>query len=121
MIDVDNGVLSKRYALAFFPGLQDNVHIYNSMSTTLYRELSEFVHGNAFTWELTKENLSFNNDLHTDWLSKFDTASTIISFALCLRFLKEVSKDALKKIERPVLDKIGHIEQIRDVFMELSK
>src|SRR5579872_7226888 len=50
LIDAEQGVLSSRYTAAFFPELRDSVRAYNSIGSKIYRELSEFVHGNHHTW-----------------------------------------------------------------------
>jgi hypothetical protein len=51
--DGDGGVISARFASAFFPELKEVVPLYREIARSAYRELSEFVHGNHQTWELT--------------------------------------------------------------------
>jgi hypothetical protein len=45
LIDYEKGVLSVRYADAFFPELKNSVAIYNTIGSKVYRELSEYVSG----------------------------------------------------------------------------
>src|SRR5437762_10572024 len=90
LADGEQGVLSVRYADAFFPDLRDSVRTYNTIASKIYRELSEFVHGNHKTWGVTTDQIEFNEDAHARWLSNFADASTTVVYALCLRFLKEL-------------------------------
>jgi hypothetical protein len=56
--DSEQGVLSPRYAKAFFPELSESVLIYNAIGRKIYRELSEFVHGNHHTWGISDRSHS---------------------------------------------------------------
>jgi hypothetical protein len=112
--DSEHGVLSVRYAKAFFPELAESAPIYNTISRKIYRELSEFVHGNHNTWGGTTEQIAFNQDLQTRWLSSFAEASTTVVYALCLRFLKELSRQELASVATVVQSCVGHVEPIRD-------
>ena len=114
--DPDGGVLSHCFAKAFFPELDGHVTRYARMASVLYRELSEFVHGNHHTWGLTQDRIFFNKGLHEMWFKEFDTAALIVSFCMCLRFLRELDTTMLPKVEDSVLGHLGHIDPIRDTF-----
>jgi hypothetical protein len=116
LIDQDNGVMGYRYIQAFFPELKDEAIKYLTIAKTLYRSLSEFVHGNANTWELTPQNLSYNKDLFQDWMQKFKSVSIIITFCFILRFARDLCKEKLQILEAPILDTFGHNQVIRDLI-----
>jgi hypothetical protein len=116
LIDSDNGVLSHRYAGAFLPELGPHVMVYNTLARTLYRELSEFVHGNHATLGLVSDEIAFDSDLHQRWLANFTTAKTIISFALCLRFLSELPAQARPSLTNTIMSTLGHLDVIRQVL-----
>jgi hypothetical protein len=118
LINSDTGVLSLRYADAFFPELRDSVAIHNAIGSKVYRELSEFVHGNHQTWGNSGDKIAFDINLQSCWLAHLSVASTTVNFALTLRFLKEVPKSELPNLSHVVLSCLGHIEAIGDYLRD---
>jgi sensor histidine kinase YesM len=115
IIDKESGVLSKRFAEAFFSELVDLVEENNTQAATVYRRLSEFVHGNFETWEENNLTLAKNELLIEKYFEYFVIVKEILLFALCCRFLKSLTIDNIDSIPF-VLEEMGHCEGIR-VFM----
>ncbi len=114
--DENSGVLSKRFSNAFFPELSNQLEMQHQLAKALYRQLSEFVHGNYSTWNRERPNLSINEKLIEDYKRKFYNLSSLAQFILSLRYLKEVEKEDLYKIEAHVMDELQHIAEIRLIF-----
>jgi hypothetical protein len=113
----ENGVFSKRYAKAFFPQLSNDVENYQIIASTVYRELSEFVHGNIGTWNLSQQKyISFNQELFNQYMDRFSRVSKVMCFALCLRFLKDIDRLALESLETHLVEKMGYISEIRKLI-----
>lgn len=110
----ESGILSARYANAFFPELRDSVRLYAAIANKLYRELSEFVHGNHHTWGTT-DQIVFDLTLQSRWLQNFQEAVTVVHYALCLRFMKELVPSEMAKVSGVVIDSLGHVAEIREV------
>jgi hypothetical protein len=121
LINEDNGVLSIRHADAFFPELRGTVRNYNSIGSKIYRELSEFVHGNHHTWGGATDQIIFDKDLQKRWLDHFFSATTIVNYALSLRFLKEINREGLNTISATVHDSLGHIDFIRNYIANIEE
>ena len=51
LVDEENGVLSKRFAKAFFSDMGGEVENYRKNTISVYRKLSEYVHGNNVDWQ----------------------------------------------------------------------
>lgn len=113
LIHDGEGVLSARFAKAFFPSLQETAKEYRAIAELVYREMSEFVHGNASTWKLTPEDVRYDKALFEAWMEKFSTASRVMVLSLSLRFLKELGNEGRNLVEHPVLEHLGHIGPIR--------
>ncbi len=115
--DYDKGVFSKRFCDAFFPELSisyaDEQH---SITKLIYRELSEFVHGNYSTWSRENPALSINKDLIEKYKCIFQKIVHISHFLLSMRYLKEIQKKDLHKIETHVMDELQYIPEMRLVF-----
>ena len=111
--DNDLGIFSKRWAKGFFPELTNHVKTYNTLARDTYRSLSEFVHVNAYTWEVNKAKLVFEEKLFNQWIDNFSNYSQIISFALCLRFMKHLDSSSINCLEAHLHEFVGHITEVR--------
>lgn len=116
LADDDSGVLSIRYAKAFFPDLEDSVSHYRGLATALYRECSECIHGNVPQHIAVPGVLEFNQPSFTLWHSKVDVAALVLNFALAVRYLRELGRDSLSTLEVALLDRLGHVPAIRQFF-----
>ncbi|AGA26492.1 hypothetical protein [Singulisphaera acidiphila] len=116
LMDVESGVLSVRYARAFFPDLEDSVANYRGLAQTLYRECSECVHGNMPQHILVPGNLEFDQESFALWHGKADATAIVLNFALALRFCRELGRDSLSGVETALMDRFGHLPAIRRFF-----
>jgi len=118
--DFDKGVLSHRFYNAFFPELKGECEPYHTKAKKLYRDLSEYVHGNNHTWITQKEVLKIEKDeikLYEECLKLFMELS---NFALSVRYLKELDKQQLEQVEPIVLQNLNHIKPI-NLYLSKSK
>ena len=116
LADQDNGVLSVRFARAFFPELEVDVRHHRSLAEQLYRECSECVHGNMQKHISLPESLVFSPDSFQLWHRKAKNVALVVVFALALRYMRDMKAENLKTLEHDVLDRIGHIAAIRRRF-----
>jgi len=112
LIDKDNGVLSSRFASAFFQELSPFIDDYNERASKLYRTLSEFVHGNNETWTKSGIQLKLNSVLIFNYFSQLAEISDIILFTLSCRYLKLIPQDELDTMDF-ISSQFNHIEPIR--------
>jgi|AGTN01.2.fsa_nt_gi hypothetical protein len=113
IVDAEAGLLSKRFARAFFPELVNFVDSHNGMAIKAYRECSEFVHGN---FQTHGRDLSYDREVVSAWCSKADVVATVVVFALCLRYLNELETASLGRLETSVMNRLGHFADIRARF-----
>ena len=114
LIDEDNGVLSKRFAKAFFAELTDEVDEYRAKAILTYRKLSEYVHGNSETWD-SGIKLSYNGNLINQYFEYYKTVADIILFILICRYASTFNEEARESLQF-VPEEFSHIEKIRTVF-----
>ncbi|MBW4464857.1 MAG: hypothetical protein KME07_05370 [Pegethrix bostrychoides GSE-TBD4-15B] len=120
IIDRENGVLSIRFANAFFPELSRDTEKYGTAAANVYRQLSEFVHGNYETWEASGLVLSKNDDLLRKYFQYSDLVKEVLLFALCCRFLKSFSSEKLDSMPF-ILEELGHNDSIRALLGGLKE
>jgi hypothetical protein len=115
--DEKNGVFSKRFGDAFFPDLSiSHTNTQHTIAAFIYRELSEFVHGNYSTWSREHPSLSINQVLIEKYKCIFLKIARISHFLLSMRYLKEIQKENLYKIETHVMHELQYISEIRLIF-----
>jgi hypothetical protein len=111
--DSENGVLSKQFVQLFSEGLADDAPKYRSAAIAVYRECSEYVHGNAQTHRSIPEVLIFDGTLFDTWQQKASVVQLTVSFALAARYLSDLDANARSRLESMLLDRLGHLAGIR--------
>lgn len=89
IIDPDNGIFSDRYLRAFLPSSQDIKEYLTNSSTSIYRKLSEYVHGNHETWIKEGLKLEFNQTSLDAFLNHFKSIIELLLCSLVIRYAQE--------------------------------
>jgi len=116
LIDEENGILSKRFAVAFFSELTDEILKSNGKAKELYRELSEYVHGNYETWGNNEVILEKNNKLVAQYFTLFAKYSEISLLVLCCRYAKSIDIDHADDVSDFFLEEMNEYSAIREFF-----
>ena len=116
LMSVDNGVFSKSFVGAFYEELADSARQYGAIAESIYRECSEFVHGNAQTHSTESGKVLFQEQIFQDWNGVAKSFRLVTSFALCARYVRLMETDQRKDLEPILLDSLGHIPAIRAIF-----
>ncbi|BFT76141.1 hypothetical protein [Paenibacillus sp. P36] len=114
--DENNGIFSKSYFTAFSPPLIEESPLFLQLAKKLYRECSEYTHGNYVTAKILPPTLAFSDSSFRDWHEKAETASMLVVFSLCSRYFSFFGPDAKVRLETSIMEHIGHISFIRDSF-----
>jgi len=118
--DSNNGVLSHRFYNAFFIEAKEDCEEYFTKAKELYRELSEYVHGNQHTWITDSEALKIEETEIQLFLKCLKSFYEISIFTLCLRYLKIIDKHQLEKVEPLIIQNLNHILPIHN-YLTTSK
>ena len=116
LVDVETGVFSKPFVNAFFEELGDSARQYGAIAESVYRECSEYVHGNASTQSAQGGMVAFQLKAYESWHQKSKSVRMACSFAFCARYISFVNEAARAKLEPLLLDNLGHIPSVRAVF-----
>lgn len=114
--DSENGVMSKNFCTLFFSELADEAPHFRNLAVTVYRECSEFVHGNPQATSTLPETLQFKKDTLLDWANKLDTMHLVIIFIFSVRYLAELPATSRENVKEHILAQIGHLEPVREIF-----
>lgn len=116
LVSTDKGPLSTRFCKSFFPEIVEHSNYFQTITSTLYRELSETIHGNVPLHIPIPESFDFCEPVFNMWYEKATTAKLIVHFALSVRYLSKLDDASKSKLENSLIEELGHINQIRAVF-----
>ncbi len=114
--NLDSGVFSINFLRAFNPAFAEFGRQFSAISESVYRECSEYVHGNARTHTMLPSDIKFDCDAHLAWCDKSAAMRQAIVFAFAARYLNYVSADRMMKMESVVMDVIGYLAPVQVVF-----
>jgi len=113
LVDHQEGPLSTRFCRAFFPELSEHSGHYRELAKTLYRELSECIHGNTPSHIPLPSGLEFSQDTFELWHTKAGSVRLVMHFAFTLRYLRTLPELKRRNIEPVLIEQLGHIAAIR--------
>jgi hypothetical protein len=116
LVDKDNGIFSKTFIRAFYNEVEGEGTHMITLSSKLYRETSEYIHGNFNKVVDMPAQLGFDPLLLNKWLEFVETSKFITVFLLTTRFSKDFSRTELDEIEDNVRDELGGIEDFNFLF-----
>lgn len=116
IMDENTGIFSPKFCKAFFPELKGEINHYRNLTTKVYRECSEYVHGNNSAIIKLPVNLEYSEEIFLDWHKKADSIARIILFALNLRYLKHLNVEEMKKLENVNSDYFNNIKPITELY-----
>lgn len=111
----EQGVFSTVFCRSFFPELTDEAAHFRSLASKVYRECSEYVHGNRYIAIPPPETLGYNEPLVEAWCARANTSILVCSLAFVIRYYRELGPDHSKALEQSILDQLGTIPEVRGV------
>lgn len=116
--DSQGGVFSTNFIKAFNPEFADCAKQYLAIAEAVYRECSEFVHGNAGTHAILPSDIAFQKQTFFSWHDKAATMRLAIIFAFSARYLNYVTKGATDRMEPIILDALGNLPPVQAIFSQ---
>lgn len=114
--DPQSGVFAVNFIKAFNEGFACHSKEYLAIAEHVYRECSEYVHGNAKTHVSLPAEITFNKDMCLSWHEKSKTMRMVIVFAFSARYLGYIDSEAQNKMESTILDVLGHLPIVQEIF-----
>ena len=111
------GIFTVRFARLFScDELCEELSQYSALASKIYRECSEFVHGNIESSERLPHELAFSQDLFDAWQERAQTAWLVASYFLYMRYGRELTSAQRHIMELTILDQLGHLATVRADF-----
>jgi hypothetical protein len=119
--DPDKGVYSHNFMKAFNPELGSYRTQYMNLASQVYRECSEYVHGNPATHENPALEVSYEPSKVRNYHDKVSTVRLCMLFQFLVRYLLELSHEEKIKIESLAMDSFGDLPEIQASFGAVGK
>ena len=116
LVDKESGVFSKTFVTVFYGDLVDLCVQHGAIAEKVYRECSEYVHGNANTHSILEGKVIFQEQAFMDWHQKAKAVKLAASFALCARYVRLLAPEKRIQLESVLLDNLGHISAVRAIL-----
>lgn len=118
LMDHEKGVFSGPFVKAFSPRFVDLRGQFLGLAGTVYRECSEFVHGNPNTHKDLAGPLQFREDLLAAWNQRADVIRLCSLYCFLFRYSELLTSDQKNLVEGTFLDAFGDEESIQAYFDE---
>ncbi|MCS3869646.1 hypothetical protein J3D55_002562 [Chryseobacterium ginsenosidimutans] len=112
LMDDEKGVFSKKFCRAFFSELDSEISHFKAITKKVYRECSEYVHGNLSVIDKIPEGLEYSEELFIEWNTLANIIKRIVLFSICLRYLKFLKTEDYKEIEASISEEFTSISVI---------
>ncbi|MEZ8142714.1 hypothetical protein [Enterovibrio sp. FF113] len=116
IVDKENGIFSRTFIRAFYNEVEEEGTHMITLSSKLYRETSEYIHGNFDKVVDMPDKLGFDNQLLNKWLDFVETNKFITVFLLTVRFSKGFNSIELDQVEDNIKDELGGIEEFNLLY-----
>lgn len=116
LINPDDGILSLGFAHVYWPEAENRVSVYRNISEKIYRECSQFVHGNSETHVFLPETFGYSKNAVLVWKNNFDTLMLLFLYTFILRFNKDFSAQDYAQIASALSDTLGHVNEVRNLI-----
>lgn len=116
--DQDKGVYSHNFMKAFNPELGQYRAQYMGLSSSVYRECSEYVHGNPSTHDDTTQSATYDAEKTKSYHDKAETVRICVIFLFLSRYLPQLTHVEKAEIESIAIESFGDLPEIQAAFAE---
>ena len=122
ILDTNTGIFSKSFIRAYAPEFEERSMELSNIARTVYRECSEYIHGNFSKMECLPEQNEFSQDLLSRYVDHFETISYLLSVCLVIRFKEKILKDGLLgNLEDAIMHNISMLPEIQLLYDEMGE
>lgn len=115
-IDKENGIFTNNFIRAFFPEMRTEGAAFRAMAEKVYRECSEYVHGNYHTHATADAEREFDAQLFAAWHDHADTMRLAFVFAFASRYLYLLPSAEKNRVEPIMIDSLGGLAPVQDIY-----
>lgn len=117
--DLNQGIFSKTFIRMYAPEFEERSNELHNIATNVYRECSEYIHGNYSKLNCLPSQSFFNQDMLTQYITYFESISYIISVMLVIRFKEHIiTNNMLGTLEDAIMNNISMLPEIQLLYSQ---
>jgi hypothetical protein len=118
LTDDDKGVFSAPFVKAFHPEMVELRRRFGGIAASVYRECSEFVHGNPKTHNGLAGEVRLRKDVLLEWSERAESIRLIILYCYFYRYAAVCGEREKEGWEPLMLDAFGHEAAVQQYFQK---
>lgn len=112
--DTNKGIFSSKFTNAFFLDFVKVRKTFRKLTKDVYRECSEYVHGNPGAINEIGHKIEYNEDLAMKWNDLADTVARCILYCYMMRYWNGLNNDQKIKVIERLREEFSTTEVIKD-------
>lgn len=118
IVNLDTGIYSQSFVASYSPEFSDIAGELCKIALQLYRELSEYIHGNPRALKLlSNRSYNFCESCFSDIVLKINSMKYLINMTFFIRYKEQlINQHTLGSLEQIIIDNIGSDPQIQAFF-----
>lgn len=113
-INVNKGLFSLKYTRAFFEEISDSAKVFRAQAKAVYRECSEFVHGNPKALKSLGETIEYSEEIAVKWNNCADTVARCILYAFMMRYWNFLIEEQRAEVVERLKEEFSTTDIIKD-------
>lgn len=113
IVDNERGLFSKNFISAFSEEMTEDGKEFGAIAVSLYREFSEFIHGNYSKEASLGTKIAFNENLFKHWHAQAETVRLIVVFGWASRYLFEIDPKAKAETSDILNETLGTLKGVQ--------
>ena len=114
--DEETGLFSNQFISPFTKELAKNAKQYREIASRVFRELSEYVHGNFGTFQNSDETHKIDNDIVKVWFERCEAVQICLLYSYACRYLGTENQKFRDEVEHIFIDRLGHLSGIQEIY-----
>lgn len=116
LVDKENGPFAKSFINAFSPDFASDGAQFLAIAEKVYRECSEYVHGNMSTQGEYDKPLEFDKMQFIEWTNRLSSVRLAIVFAFIARYAGSIPRSYLTTLEPILLGELGTHSAVQNLY-----
>lgn len=112
--NVNKGLFSLKFTRAFFEEFDTICLRFRSQTKNVYRECSEYVHGNPYVIQQLGNKMEYSEELSKRWNDSADTIARCILYAFMMRYWKSLSEEQKEPLRSRLTEEFSSTDIIKD-------
>lgn len=112
--NVDKGLFSLRFTRAFFPEIDNAAKSFRALTITVYRNCSEYVHGNPHAIKSVGFNIDYSAPVVIKWNDFADTVARCVLYAFFMRYWHFINADKKETVIERIRSEFSATDIIKD-------